>query len=115
MPDIKYTGGYGGMLAVANRAHECGVRFSPHNPTGPVCNMGSLHVCSLAPNFLILERQSEGSVYDEIFTGDHPKLINGCYAVPQGPGLGITLNEDALRERPPLKPRGESTADPRLG
>ena len=27
-------------------------------------------------NFLILERQSEGSVYDEIFTGDHPQLIN---------------------------------------
>ena len=66
-------------------------------------------------NFLNLERQSEGSVYDEIFTGDHPKLINGCYAVPQGPGLGITLNEDALKARPPLKPRGESTADPRLG
>lgn len=115
MPDIKYTGGYTGMLAVANRAHEFGVRFSPHNPTGPVCNLGSLHVCALAPNFLILERQSEGSVYDEIIEGEHPPLINGCYAVPQSPGLGITLNEAALRARPPVKPRGESTADPRLG
>ncbi len=115
MPDIKYTGGYTGMLGVAKRAHECGVKFSPHNPTGPVCNMGSLHACSLVPNFLILERQSEGAVYDEIFAGNHPKLINGSYAVPQGPGLGITLNEEALRSRPPLKPKGESTADPRLG
>jgi galactonate dehydratase len=115
MPDIKYTGGYTGMLAVANRAHECGVKFSPHNPTGPVCNMASLHACALSPNFLILERQSEGSVYDEIFTGDHPKLVNGSYAVPQSPGLGIVLNEDALKARPPVKPRGESTADPRLG
>ena len=115
MPDIKYTGGYTGMLAVAKRAHEFGMRFSPHNPTGPVCNMGSLHVCALVPNFLILERQSEGRVYDDIFIGDHPKLVNGSYAVSQGPGLGITLNEDALRERPPVKPRGESTADPRLG
>jgi L-alanine-DL-glutamate epimerase-like enolase superfamily enzyme len=42
-------------------------------------------------------------------------LINGCYAVPQSPGLGIRLNEAALRARPPVKPRGESTADPRLG
>ena len=115
MPDIKYTGGYTGMLAVARRAHECGVKFSPHNPTGPVCNMASLHACALAPNFLILERQSEGSIYDEIIIGEHPKLVNGCYAVPQGPGLGIALNEDALKARPPVKPRGESTADPRLG
>jgi galactonate dehydratase len=115
MPDIKYTGGYSGMLAVAQRAHGCGVKFSPHNPTGPVCNLGSLHACALAPSFLILERQSEGTVYDEIVMGDHPKLINGSYAVPQSPGLGITLNEEALRARPPVKPRGESTADPRLG
>jgi galactonate dehydratase len=115
MPDIKYTGGYTGMLAVANRAHERGVKFSPHNPTGPVCHMGSLHACSLTPNFLILERQTEGTVYDEIFTGDHPQLVNGCYAVPQSPGLGISMNEDALRARPAKKPRGESTADPRLG
>jgi galactonate dehydratase len=115
MPDIKYTGGYSGMLAVADRARECGVKFSPHNPTGPVCNLGSLHVCALAPNFLILERQSEGRVYDEIVAGDHPKLVNGCYAVPQTPGLGITLNEDALRAHPAAKLRGGSTADPRLG
>jgi galactonate dehydratase len=115
MPDIKYTGGYTGMLDVARRAHEFGVKFSPHNPTGPVCNMASLHACALAPNFLILERQSEGSVYDEIIVGEHPKLVNGSYAVPQGPGLGITLNEDVLKSRPPVKPRGESTADPRLG
>ncbi len=115
MPDIKYTGGYTGMLAVANRAHECGVKFSPHNPTGPVCNMGSLHVCALVANFLILERQSEGSFYDEMLLGDHPKLVDGCYAVPQAPGLGITLNEDVLKAHPPVKPKGESTADPRLG
>ena len=115
MPDIKYTGGYSGMLAVANRAHECGVQFSPHNPTGPVCHMGSLHACALVPNFLILERQSEGTIYDQIVIGDHPKLVDGAYAVPQGPGLGITLNEAVLREHPPAKPRGESTADPRLG
>lgn len=115
MPDIKYTGGYTGMLAVAKRAHECGVKFSPHNPTGPVCNMASLHACSLVPNFLILERQSEGDVYEKIFNGDHPTLIDGCYAVPTAPGLGITMNEDALRERPPRKPKNESTADPRLG
>lgn len=115
MPDIKYTGGYTGMLAVARRAHECGVKFSPHNPTGPVCNMASLHACALAPNFLILERQSEGSIYDEIIIGEHPKLVNGSYAVPQSPGLGFTLNEEVLKAHPPVKPRGESTADPRLG
>lgn len=115
MPDIKYTGGYSGMLAVARRGQECGVRFSPHNPTGPVCNLASLHACALAPNFLILERQSEGRLYDEIVIGGHPLLVNGSYAVPQSPGLGITLNEAVLRAHPAVKPRGGSTMDPRLG
>ena len=77
--------------------------------------MGSLHVCSLVPNFLILERQSEGSFYDEIILGEHPRLVDGHYAVPQSPGLGISLNEEVMKAHPPLKPKGESTADPRLG
>ena len=56
-----------------------------------------------------------GSIYDEIFVGDHPKLVNGCYALPTSPGLGIAVNEEAMKAHPPVSPRVESTADPRLG
>lgn len=115
MPDVKYAGGIGEMLRIAKRANECGVKFSPHNPTGPICNLASLNICTLADGFLILERQSEGSLYEKIFTGAHPKMVDGCYEIPSAPGFGIDLNLDVIREHPPQKPRGESTADPRLG
>lgn len=59
MPDIKYAGGYGAMLEIARRTAQANIKLSPHNPTGPVCTLASLHVCAIAPNFLILERQSE--------------------------------------------------------
>ena len=62
-----------------------------------------------------LESVGTGSIYDEIFVGDHPKLLNGCYAVPTSTGLGIAMNEEAIKAHPPVRPRGESTADPRLG
>jgi galactonate dehydratase len=115
MPDIKYSGGYAAMLRIAARVAQSGIHFSPHNPTGPVCTLGSLHVCSLVPNFLILERQSEGSVYDRIIRGAHPAFRDGEYHLPEGPGLGIELDLDAVAEHPYKAPVKEALSDPRLG
>lgn len=115
MPDIKYAGGYGAMLEIARRTAQANIKFSPHNPTGPVCTLASLHVCAIAPNFLILERQSEGGVYDEIMLGTHPPFENGHYRIPQEPGLGIDLKLEAIARRPWRPPVNESLSDPRLG
>ncbi len=115
MPDIKYCGGYRPMLHIANRAAQAGIRFSPHNPTGPVCTLGSLHICSVVPNFLILERQSEGAAYDKIIQGTHPAFNKGEYGLPEGPGLGITLNLEEIAARPFKAPAMEALSDPRLG
>ena len=115
MPDIKYAGGYSAMLRIAERVSRSDMLFSPHNPTGPVCTLGSLHVCALVPNFLILERQSEGSVYDDIIVGKHPLFQDGQYGLPVGPGLGIELDLGAVKERPYRYPVKEALSDPRLG
>src|SRR6185436_20717350 len=36
MPDVKYAGGIGGILAIAAAARAHGIACAPHNPTGPV-------------------------------------------------------------------------------
>ena len=97
------------------RTAKAGIAYSPHNPTGPVCTFASLHLCALAPNFLILERQSETSIYDDIIVGSHPSLVNGCYAIPERPGLGIDLNPEVITAHPYKPPSVESLSDPRLG
>ena len=116
MPDVKYAGGYTEMLHIVELASQHGIAYSPHNPSGPLCTMATLHLCALAGNFLIMEHQlAESSVYLDIMKGEHPKLINGCYAVPDTPGVGMELNDDAIRAHPYKPLPASALRDPRLG
>lgn len=114
MPDVKYAGGYAEMLRIAALCERADVSFSPHNPTGPVCTMASLHVCAAAPAFLILEHQvGESPLYYDVLSGDHPAVSDGAFHLSDTPGLGIDLDEAVMRAHPyrPLS----SVRDPRLG
>jgi galactonate dehydratase len=116
MPDIKYAGGYAEMLNIATLCARHGTGFSPHNPTGPVCNLASMHLCAVAPAFLILEHQlAESPLYFDVVGGFRPRLVNGCFEIPDTPGIGVELDDAVLRAHPyrPLAPN--ATLDPRLG
>lgn len=116
MPDIKYAGGYVEMLKIANSCDRHRVGFSPHNPTGPVCNLASMHLCAVAPGFLILEHQlAESPLYYEVVGGFRPQLIDGCFRIPDTPGLGVVLDDAVLGAHGyrPLAPN--ANLDPRLG
>ncbi len=116
MPDVKYAGGYTEMLHIAELAAQHGIAYSPHNPSGPLCTMATLHLCALAGNFLIMEHQlAESSVYLDIMKGEHPKLVDGCYAVPDTPGVGMELNDEAIRAHPYKPLPASALRDPRLG
>jgi galactonate dehydratase len=116
MPDVKYAGGYREMLSIAALCERTGTSFSPHNPTGPVCNLASMHLCSVAPAFLILEHQlAESALYYDLVRGYRPPLIDGCFELPDTPGLGVEL-DDAVLEAHPYRPlAANANLDPRLG
>lgn len=116
MPDVKYAGGYAEMLKIAGLCARNGAGFAPHNPTGPVCNLASMHLCAVAPAFLILEYQlAESPLYFDVVGGFQPKIVNGCFEVPDTPGVGAELDDTVLRAHPyrPLAPN--ANLDPRLG
>lgn len=116
MPDVKYAGGYAEMLKIAGLCARNGAGFAPHNPTGPVCNLASMHLCAVAPAFLILEYQlAESPLYFDVVGGFQPKIVNGCFEVPDTPGVGAELDDTVLRAHPyrPLAP--SANLDPRLG
>jgi len=116
MPDIKYAGGYGEMLKIAELCASNNVGFSPHNPSGPVCNMASVQLCAIAPAFLILEHQlAESPLYFDVVGGFRPKLINGCFEVPDTPGIGVELDETVLLAHPYKQLASNANLDPRLG
>lgn len=116
MPDIKFAGGASELLNIAAIMDQAGVSFSPHNPSGPLCSFASLQVCAVAPAFLILEHQNaESDVYYDLIDGAHPGLVDGCWPVPRGPGIGMRLRDEVIAANPFKPVSAALLRDPRLG
>jgi galactonate dehydratase len=97
MPDVKYAGGVGEMMRLASLFEEYGVGYSPHNPSGPIAHAASLHISAAARHFDRLEVQFEESdLFWRLAGGSLPRFEGGHSALPEGPGLGTTLDPDVL-------------------
>ena len=70
----------------------------------PVCTAASLHLLAAVPNVAWLETRvpeyhgSEREQYEAELFPDAPRLDGTTFPTPDRPGLGITFNEDAVRE-----------------
>lgn len=99
MPDMKYIGGYGGMLAVGALCATNGVVCAPHNPSGPICHAASLHAAAALPGFEVLEHQyDESPLFDALVGGRLPDHAGKTSALPTGPGLGVALDPAVVAE-----------------
>ena len=99
MPDVKYVGGLREMLGVSEILARNGVEFSPHNPTGPICHVVSLHVCAVASTATILEVQfDESPWFDRLQRLPLPAARSGMALIPVKSGLGTGLDETALAQ-----------------
>jgi galactonate dehydratase len=97
MPDMKYVGGYGEFVAVAEAAARAGAHVSPHNPTGPVCHAHSVQASAAIAPFLVLEMQfDETPAFRDIVEGELPMPRNGVLETPEAPGLGVRLLESRM-------------------
>ncbi len=116
MPDVKYAGGYRGMLAIAKVCAADDVLFSPHNPTGPIAHLASVQVCAAAPRVLWLEHQwAETPLFDELIGGNAAPLVDGAFAVPRLPGLGARFDRTLAASRPFVPMARSANLDERLG
>jgi galactonate dehydratase len=103
-PDISHAGGISETRRIAALAEGYGSTIAPHCPLGPIALAASLQVDFASPNFLIQE-QSGGMAYNGDW-GALDYLIdtsvltprNGYLDRPTGPGLGIEIDETAVRE-----------------
>ncbi|HKP66852.1 MAG TPA: mandelate racemase/muconate lactonizing enzyme family protein [Casimicrobiaceae bacterium] len=106
MPDVKYIGGLRQMLRCAEQLTRYGIEVSPHNPSGPIAHVASMHVSAAMQSFDMLELQfDESPLFDRLVGGVGPSRSGGSSALPQGIGLGVRLASDVLAdcaEGPPL-------------
>ncbi|MFC0407245.1 mandelate racemase/muconate lactonizing enzyme family protein [Roseomonas elaeocarpi] len=94
MPDIKHCGGHAEMQHIAALAQTAGIEVAPHNPTGPVCHLHSLHAAAVLPNAGRLEVQfGESETFFTLLQGHSLAFSNGEGSLPPAPGLGAELRE----------------------
>ena len=98
MPDVKYCGGLSVAMAVDDLASARGGSVAPHNPSGPIATLASVHACAAMSAFETLEYQW-GEVADpERLLTPHVPSTGGTIPVSHLPGLGRSLDHDALRD-----------------
>lgn len=94
-PDLSHAGGIFECRKIAAMAEAYYAAVAPHCPLGPIALASCIQLDACTPNFLIQEHVTLGDGYlKEPF-----RLKNGYIDVPKKPGLGIELDEEALREK----------------
>jgi len=99
-PDISHAGGIMELKKIAAVADTYYIPFAPHNPSGPVANAATLQLAACCPNFNILEIMYSDVVWRADVTDESLHYENGYITIPDKPGLGIELNEEACLAHP---------------
>jgi galactonate dehydratase len=101
-PDLSHCGGILEARKIASWAESYYILVAPHNVGGPVSTAAALHLAAATPNFKIQEHFNDfADPYVKEAAPGLPEVVGGVFALPEGPGLGVTLDEDAVREHPP--------------
>ncbi len=103
-PDISHAGGISEVRRIASLAEVWNAALAPHCPLGPIALAASLQVAFATPNFLIQEQSlgihynREGDLLDYVVDATIFRYVEGHAERPAGPGLGIEVDEAAVRE-----------------
>lgn len=103
-PDLSHAGGITECKKIFAMAEAFDVAVAPHCPLGPIALAACLQVDAVSYNAVIQE-QSLGIHYNQgndlLDYITDPAVFaysDGHVRIPDGPGLGITVNEEVVRE-----------------
>ncbi|MBX9727639.1 MAG: mandelate racemase/muconate lactonizing enzyme family protein [Sphingopyxis sp.] len=98
-PDIVKMGGITGLLRCAALAHAHGVELVPHQTQPTIGHTANLHVvASLLQGTKPAEWNDPSTRTHAVFENP-PVPVQGRFHLPEGPGLGLRLNEVELAKR----------------
>jgi L-alanine-DL-glutamate epimerase-like enolase superfamily enzyme len=116
-PDLATSGGILETKKIGDMAQEYGVAMAMHFAGSPISCMANVHCAAATENFLVLENHSvDVPWWNDLVEGIEKPIVNkGFIKVPEKPGLGITLNDEVmkqhLREPGYFEPTPEWNAD----
>ena len=101
-PDICLAGGILEQKKIAALAEAHYVEVAPHNPLGPLATVVNIHFAASTPNFVILEyHPDDESPRKDLVKGETIVVKDGYLRIPDKPGWGYEMDEEAFKRMPP--------------
>jgi L-alanine-DL-glutamate epimerase-like enolase superfamily enzyme len=99
-PDLATAGGILETKKIGDAAQEFGVPMVLHFAGTPVACMAGVHCAAATENFMVMENHSvDVPWWGDLVDGIEKPIVNrGFIAVPDRPGLGVTLNEEVVKQ-----------------
>jgi galactonate dehydratase len=101
--DLTHFGGFLAMKHLAGWADSHYLLLAPHNVCGPVGTMANVHFAVCTPNYKVLEHFNDFAdpwVQDLVDGAPRVAEDDGCFGLPDRPGLGVRLNHEACAAHP---------------
>lgn len=103
-PDLSHAGGITECRKIATMAEAYDIAIAPHCPLGPLALASCLQLDACSHNLLIQEQSLDIHYNEQADLLDYlvdPKVFayqDGFVTVPDAPGLGIEIDEEAVRK-----------------
>jgi L-alanine-DL-glutamate epimerase-like enolase superfamily enzyme len=102
-PDCTFAGGITAARTVAGMAQAAGLKFAPHTWSNGIGLMANAHLAAAMPNCPYIEYPYDPpnwtpEIRDFILTEPIRIDADGDLVLPDKPGLGIELDEDACKK-----------------
>lgn len=97
-PDVTKVGGISEERRIAWAAEDHGIRFIPHGWNTAVGLAADLHLAAAVPGTDLVEYLTGSPFIDEITAGGWHLDADGMLPIPTQPGLGLTLDRDAVHK-----------------
>jgi L-alanine-DL-glutamate epimerase-like enolase superfamily enzyme len=95
-PDPAFCGGITEAMRIGTIASAFNLRFAPHLWAGAPCFFSGLHICAASPASFVIEYSLGANPMIHDLVEETVEVKDGMIAIPDGPGLGFTINERVL-------------------
>lgn len=100
-PDVIHIGGILELKKIGAMAEAYGVGIAAHNAAGPISTAATLQAVATMPNVQIQEMFApQDAPWRDELARPPISVVDGKVQIPQGPGLGIDVDEAVARAHP---------------
>ena len=97
-PDVSKAGGITEQRRIAQLVEDNGLQYVGHGSFTAIGVAADLQLASAFPTASFVEYETDSAYMNQICNGAFQLDADGMFAIPDAPGLGVTLDREALRD-----------------